>query len=124
MYGQLFQGTLMLFMLDMGMVAAAQLRGIGRGAFRLVVYGVTLPLLHGIIGTALGHWAGLSPAGAAVFGTMTASASYIAAPASVRASLPEANVGRCITAALGITFPFNLAIGIPLYFAFAAWLGA
>jgi hypothetical protein len=55
---------------------------------------------------------------------MTASASYIAAPASVRASLPEANVGRCITAALGITFPFNLAIGIPLYFAFAAWLGA
>ncbi|MEY3373290.1 MAG: hypothetical protein RLZZ537_1758, partial [Pseudomonadota bacterium] len=61
MYFQLFQGTLMLFMLDMGMVAAAQLRGIGRGAFRLAVYGVSLPLLHGIIGTALGHWAGLSP---------------------------------------------------------------
>ena len=122
MYGQLFQGTLMLFMLDMGMVAAAQLSGIGRDAFRLVCFGIAVPLVHGFLGTALGFWAGLSPAGAAVFGTMTASASYIAAPASVRASLPEANVGRCITAALGITFPFNLAIGIPAYYAFAAWL--
>lgn len=122
MYGQLFQGMLMLFMLDMGMVAAGQLRGIGRGGLRLVAYGIALPLLHGVSGTALGFAAGLSPAGAAVFGTMTASASYIAAPASVRASLPEANVGRCISAALGITFPFNLALGVPVYFAFAAWL--
>ena len=121
MYGHLFQGTLMLFMLDMGMVAAGQLRGIGRDALRLVAYGTALPPLHGLVGTVLGSWAGLSPAGAAVFGTMTASASYIAAPASVRASIPEANVGRCITAALGITFPFNLAIGIPCYFAFATW---
>jgi hypothetical protein len=55
---------------------------------------------------------------------MAASASYIAAPASIRASLPEANVGRCITAALGFTFPFNLAIGIPLYAAMAHWLSA
>ncbi len=122
MYGQLFQGMLMLFMLDMGMVAASQLRHLGGGALRLIVYGVALPLAHGMLGTAMGYAAGLSPAGAAVFGTMTASASYIAAPASVRASLPEANVGRCITAALGITFPFNLALGIPAYFAFAAWL--
>jgi hypothetical protein len=124
MYGQLFQGTLMLFMLDMGMVAAGQLRGLGRDAFRLVAYGVALPLVHGLVGTVLGHLAGLSPAGAAVFGTMTASASYIAAPASVRASLPEANVGRCITAALGITFPFNLALGIPVYFAVATALAS
>jgi hypothetical protein len=122
MYGQLFQGMLMLFMLDMGMVAAGQLRHLGKGALRLVTYATMMPLAHGILGTALGFWAGLSPAGAAVFGTMTASASYIAAPASVRASLPEANAGRCITAALGITFPFNLALGIPLYFAFSAWL--
>jgi uncharacterized protein len=122
MYGQLFQGTLMLFMLDMGMLAAGQLRGLGREGFRLSSYSMALPLLHGLGGTALGFAAGLSPAGAAVFGAMTSSASYIAAPASVRASLPDANVGRCISAALGITFPFNLAIGIPAYFAFAAWL--
>lgn len=124
MYVQLFQGTLMLFMLDMGMVAAGQLRSVGREAFRLASYSMAVPLLHGFLGVSVGHWVGMSAATATVFGTMTASASYIAAPASIRASLPEANVGRCITAALGITFPFNLAIGIPVYAAFAAYLNA
>ena len=124
MYFQLFQGTLMLFMLDMGMTAAGQLRSIGREAFRLGVYATALPLLHGAAGVVLGHAIGMNASTAAVFGTMAASASYIAAPASVRASLPEANAGRCITAALGFTFPFNLAIGIPLYAAMAQWLSA
>jgi uncharacterized protein len=122
MYFQLFQGTLMLFMLDMGMVAAGQLRSVGREAFRLAVYSTVVPLLHGILGVTLAYWMGMNAATATVFGTMTASASYIAAPASIRASLPEANVGRCITAALGFTFPFNLAIGIPIYSAFAVFL--
>jgi uncharacterized protein len=124
MYVQLFQGTLMLFMLDMGMVAAGQLRSVGREALRLASYSMAVPLLHGLLGVSIGHWIGMSAATATVFGTMTASASYIAAPASIRASLPEANVGRCITAALGFTFPFNLAIGIPVYAAFAAYLNA
>ena len=124
MYFQLFQGTLMLFMLDMGMTAAGQLRSVGREAFRLGVYATALPLLHGAAGVILGHAIGMNASTAAVFGTMAASASYIAAPASVRASLPEANAGRCITAALGFTFPFNLAIGIPLYAAMAQWLSA
>lgn len=124
MYVQLFQGTLMLFMLDMGMIAAGQLRSVGREAFRLATYSMAVPLLHGLLGVSVGHWIGMSAATATVFGTMTASASYIAAPASIRASLPEANVGRCITAALGFTFPFNLAIGIPVYAAFAAYLNA
>jgi hypothetical protein len=124
MYVQLFQGTLMLFMLDMGMVAAGQLRSVGREAFRLATYSTAVPLLHGLLGVSVGHWIGMSTATATVFGTMTASASYIAAPASIRASLPDANVGRCITAALGFTFPFNLAIGIPVYAAFAAYLNA
>jgi uncharacterized protein len=122
MYFQLFQGTLMLFMLDMGMTAAGQLRSVGREAFRLGVYATALPLLHGVAGVVLGHAIGMNASTAAVFGTMAASASYIAAPASIRASLPEANAGRCITAALGFTFPFNLAIGIPLYAAMAQWL--
>lgn len=124
MYFQLFQGVLMLFMLDMGLTAASQLRRLGQGWMRLLIYATALPFLHGLFGALLGHWAGLSPAGAAVFGAMTSSASYIAAPASVKASLPEADVGRCISAALGITFPFNLAIGIPAYAAFAAWLAS
>jgi uncharacterized protein len=124
MYFQLFQGTLMLFMLDMGMVAAGQLRNVGREAFRLGIFATLVPLMHGIAGVTAAHLIGMNTATATVFGTMTASASYIAAPASIRASLPEANVGRCITAALGFTFPFNLAIGIPVYSAFAHYLKA
>ncbi|HEX4853186.1 sodium-dependent bicarbonate transport family permease [Arenimonas sp.] len=124
MYFQLFQGMLMLFMLDMGLVAASQLRQLTRGVGRLVVFATVLPLVHGLAGTAIGHAVGLGVAGATVFGAMLASASYIAAPASVRASLPEADAGRCITASLGLTFPFNLALGIPAYAAFARWLGA
>lgn len=124
MYFALFQGVLMLFMLDMGMIAASRLAELRRGWARLLAYCIVVPLLHGTAGVAIGHAMGLSFGGTVVFGTMLSSASYIAAPAAVRAGLPEADVGRCITAALGITFPFNLAIGIPLYAALAARLAA
>lgn len=124
MYFGLFQGVLMLFMLDMGMLAASRLGELGSGWWRLALYATALPLIHGLAATALGLIAGLSAAGAAVFGTLFASASYIAAPAAVRAGLPQANAGRCITAALGITFPFNLLIGIPSFAAFARWLAS
>lgn len=123
MYFQLFQGTLMLFMIDMGMLAAAQLRTIGREAARLVPYAIAVPLLHGCVGAAVARLAGMEPGTATVFATMVASASYIAAPASIRASMPEANVGRCLAASLGVTFPFNLAVGIPLYGVVAGAIG-
>jgi hypothetical protein len=123
MYFQLFQGTLMLFMIDMGMLAAAQLRTIGREAARLVPYAIAVPLLHGCAGAAVARLAGMEPGTATVFATMVASASYIAAPASIRASMPEANVGRCLAASLGVTFPFNLAVGIPLYGVVAGAIG-
>lgn len=119
MYFALFQGVLMLFMLDLGMVAAGRLSALRAGWWRLLAFATGLPLLHGVIGVGLGHLCGLSAGGSAVFGAMLSSASYIAAPAAVRAGLPEADVGRCITAALGLTFPFNLTIGIPLYTALA-----
>ena len=122
MYFALFQGVLMLFMLDMGMTAAGRLAELRRGWLRLAAFATVLPLLHGAVGVVLAHACGLSPGGATVFGAMLSSASYIAAPAAVRAGLPEADVGRCITAALGLTFPFNLAIGIPLYAGLAARL--
>jgi uncharacterized protein len=124
MYFALFQGVLMLFMLDMGMIAASRLAELRRGWFKLLTFGLVVPLFHGVLGVLLAHACGLSVGGAAVFGAMLSSASYIAAPAAVRAGLPEADVGRCITAALGITFPFNLAIGIPLYAAIAHRLAA
>lgn len=115
MYFDLFKGVLMLFMLDMGMTAASRLAELRQGWVKLTLFATVLPMAHGVVGVLLGYACGLSPGGAAVFGAMLSSASYIAAPAAVRAGLPEADVGRCITAALGLTFPFNLAIGIPLY---------
>lgn len=115
MYFALFQGVLMLFMLDMGMTAAGRLAELRRGWWKLAVFSTALPLAHGVLGVFIADACGLSIGGATVFGAMLSSASYIAAPAAVRAGLPEADVGRCITAALGLTFPFNLAIGIPLY---------
>ena len=122
MYFALFQGVLMLFMLDMGILAAGRLAALRSGWLGLTLFATGVPLLHGAGGVLLGHAVGLSPSGATVLGAMVSSASYIAAPATVRAGLPEADAGRCITAALGITFPFNLAIGIPLYAWMALWL--
>lgn len=119
MYFALFQGVLMLFMLDMGMIAAGRLAELRQGWAKLIVYSIALPLMHGLAGVMIGHACGMSPGATGIFGAMLSSASYIAAPAAVRAGLPEADAGRCITAALGITFPFNLAVGIPLYAALA-----
>lgn len=122
MYFALFQGVLMLFMLDMGILAAGRLAALRQGWLKLTLFATAVPVLHGAAGVVLGHVVGLSASGATVLGAMVSSASYIAAPATVRTGLPEADTGRCITAALGITFPFNLAIGIPLYALMAQWL--
>jgi uncharacterized protein len=117
-----FQGALTLFLLEMGVVAARRLRDLRTvGAF-LIAFGVLLPIVHGLLGVWLGGVSGLSAGGSAVLGAMVSSASYIAAPAAVRIALPEANPTYYLTASLGITFPFNVTLGIPLYFAFADWL--
>jgi uncharacterized protein len=112
----LFQGFLLLFLLDMGMVAARRLRDLRTVGRFLILYAVGVPILHGAIAVALGTAAGLSVGGATVLGVMGASASYIAAPAAVRLALPEANPSYYLTSSLGLTFPFNLTIGIPLYY--------
>ncbi|NJK90752.1 MAG: sodium-dependent bicarbonate transport family permease [Blastochloris sp.] len=117
-----FRGVLMLFLLEMGMVAARQLRDFFRLGPRLLIFGTLQPLVHGLIGVAVGHLAGLSPGGAFVFGAICGSASYIDAPVAVRATLPQANPGIYLTTSLGITFPFNLLLGLPLYYQFSLWL--
>ena len=118
-----FQGALTLFLLEMGLVAARRLRDLREAGLKLIVFGTAIPVVHGLLGTWAGTLSGLSVGGAAVLGTMVASASYIAAPAAVRIALPEARPTYYLTAALGITFPFNLVLGIPLYFWFARVLG-
>ena len=111
----LFQGALVLFLLEMGAIAAERLREVARLGVRLVVAGVALPVVNGTIGALLGAVAGLSTGGVAVLAMLAASASYIAAPAAVRIALPDADPAVSITASLGITFPFNLTLGIPLF---------
>jgi len=81
----------------------------------VVVFGLGFPVLAGTLGVTVGLLSGLSVGGAALLGVLSASASYIAAPTAVRLALPEASPGIYLTASLGITFPFNLIVGIPLY---------
>jgi uncharacterized protein len=119
----LFEGALTLFLLELGMVAAARARELRSGSMFLIGFGIGLPILHGALGTWFGTLAGMSIGGAAVLGAMTASASYIAAPAAVRIAVPEANPSIYLGGALGVTFPFNLALGIPLYIEIARRLG-
>lgn len=119
-----FRGVLVLFLLEMGMVAARRFDELRRVGGRLVVFALTLPVANGILGVLAGRAAGLGEGGAFVLGAITASASYIDAPAAVRAALPQANPSIYLTASLGITFPFNLVVGLPLLLAFARWLYA
>jgi len=121
-YEGLFRGMLMLFLLEMGITAARQARAFRQVGGFMLGFGVLMPLLNGTVGVALGTAAGLSVGGAFVFGAICASASFIDAPAACRASLPEANPGIYLTSALGITLPFNLLIGLPLYYQWAVWL--
>ena len=118
-----FKGVLCLFLLELGMVAARRIGDLKSAGWRLILVGCLLPLVHGMLGTVAGTLAGMTVGGAAVLGAMTGSASYIAAPAAVRIALPKASPGIYLTMSLGITFPFNLAIGIPLLLAFAEYCG-
>lgn len=118
-----FQGVLCLFLLDMGLVAGRGLRGVrgllGPGA---LIFGVVMPLVGATAGLATGVVLGLSTGGLALMMTLAASASYIAVPAAMRVALPEANPALYLTLSLGVTFPFNLTLGIPIYVALAQWI--
>jgi len=109
-----FKGALCIFLLELGLIAGKRLGDVRNAGWRLIALGCFIPLFHGVIGVTAAILIGFSPGGAAIFGIMVGSASYIAAPAAVRIALPKANPGYYLTLALGITFPFNLAFGIPI----------
>lgn len=121
-YEGLFRGMLMLFLLEMGITASRQIKVFSQVGIFMAGFGILMPLLHGVIGVTLAHLVGLSVGGAFVFGAICASASFIDAPAACRASLPEANPGIYLTSSLGITLPFNLLVGLPVYYQYAKWL--
>ena len=114
-----FKGLLVLFLLELGVVAALRLSEAGKDVFRVLPLALILPVLFGALGICAGYVADMSYGGRALLGVMAASCSYIAAPAAVRMALPQANPALSLTASLAMTLPFNLAFGIPLVFAFA-----
>jgi hypothetical protein len=119
-FGDLFRGLLAIYLLELGLVVGGRVPDLRRAGARLVAFGIVSPLAMGALGVLLGHaLLGLSAGGATLFGVLLASASYIAAPAAMRMAVPEANPALGISAALAVTFPFNVFVNIPLL----AWLG-
>ena len=120
-----FQGVLCLFLLDMGLNAG---RGLRQGWRQLdagaLSFGILMPLISAVITTLICWGLGLSVGDAALLITLAASASYIAVPAAMRLALPKAQPSIYLTLSLGVTFPFNLTLGIPLYIMLAQWIGA
>ena len=122
LFFDLFKAVLALFMLEMGLVAASRIRELRRTGPFLLVFGTAVPCLFACIGMLVGRAVGLSPGGATLLGTLAASASYIAAPAAMRIAVPEANPSLSLAASLGVTFPFNVVMGIPIYHRLASAL--
>jgi len=110
-----FKGVLALFLLDMGLIAASRMGALRHYGIALIAFGVLWPLFSAAVGTGLGLALGLSTGSIALLATLAASGSYIAVPAAMRIAVPEANPSLSLAASLGITFPFNIFVGIPLY---------
>lgn len=117
LFFDLFKGVLALFLLEMGLITASHVADLRRHGRFLVAFGIAFPLTAAMVGAGLGCMLGLSPGGTVILATLAASASYIAVPAAMRIALPEANPSLSLAASLGVTFPFNVVVGIPLYHA-------
>lgn len=122
-FDSVFMGVLCLFLLDMGMEAARRLGDFKRVGVFLIGFGILMPLLGAAAGLAVGHsLLGFGVGGTLLVAVLGASASYIAVPPAMRLAVPEANPSFYLTLSLGVTFPFNVVVGIPLYYSAAQWL--
>lgn len=115
LYIDLFKPVLSLFLLEMGLVTAGKLATLRQQGVFVVLFGVAVPVIFSFAGIVTALLLGLSAPGALLLATLCASASYIAAPAAMRIAVPEANPALSLGASLGVSFPFNLLLGIPLY---------
>jgi hypothetical protein len=111
----IFYGVLTFFLLDMGLVAAGRIKDLGKTGPFLISFSILTPIVNAAIGILLAKLIGMPQGNALLFSVLCASASYIAVPAAMRLTLPEANPSLYVTAALALTFPFNIIVGIPLY---------
>lgn len=122
---EIFMGVLCLFLFEMGTEAAKRIKEFRSVGLTLVLFGVLMPLAGGLVGAVVGHSIlGFSVGGATLVAVLGASASYIAVPPAMRLAVPEANPSFYLTLSLGVTFPFNVLIGIQLYFAFVSYLAS
>ncbi len=112
---ELFYGVLCFFLMDMGLIAARRINDLRKAGAFVIGFSVAMPLLNAFIGIGLAKVLGLSVGNALLFAVLCASASYIAVPAAMRMSVPEANPSLYISMALALTFPFNIIVGIPIY---------
>jgi len=110
-----FFGVIALFLLEMGIVTGRRLGDLRKAGPFLLIFGIAAPLINGCLGAIAGTAAGLSIGGSMLMATLAASASYIAAPAAMRVAIPEARPTLSLATALGIAFPFNISVGLPLY---------
>ncbi|MCX7754705.1 MAG: sodium-dependent bicarbonate transport family permease [Anaerolineales bacterium] len=117
-----FKAALSFFLLELGVVTSERLGDLRTVGPFLLGFGVLIPVVNGVLGILIGWLVGLNVGGATLLGALAASASYIAAPAAMRVAVPQANPALSLTAVLAVTFPFNIAIGLPLYLNIARWL--
>jgi len=115
----LLNGLLVLFLLHLGYLAGSNFAEIKKVGAPLTAFGILFPLFSGVIGVTAGSIIGMSIGGATMLGILAASASYIAAPAAVSVALPTASPTLALMSSIGITFPFNLILGIPIYYKIA-----
>ncbi len=118
-----FKGVLCLFLLDMGLIAAKRLRDLRSTGVTLIVFAIVAAVVHAMLGIGVARLLGTSPGDALLLAVLVGSASYIAVPAAMRLSIPQANPSLYLPMSLGVTFPFNIIVGIPLYYAIiqAVW---
>ncbi|TYS57497.1 sodium-dependent bicarbonate transport family permease [Sutcliffiella horikoshii] len=122
LFMDLYNSVLILFLLNMGLIAGQRLPEVKKHGIKLLIFGLSTPLFLGTLGVFIGSSSGLSLGGATLMGVLAGSASYIAAPAALKTSVPEANPSIYLGLSLGVTFPLNLIIGIPLYYEIAKLL--
>ena len=118
LFGTLFKGFLAFFLLDMGLVAARKIYELKKLGFFLIGFAIIMPIVNASVAIAVAYFFELSKGDAFLLALLSGSASYIAVPAAMRLSVPQANPGIYLPLSLAITFPFNISLGIPLYYFF------
>jgi len=116
LFGTLFKGMLAFFLLDMGLVAAKKIHELKKVGFFLIAFALIMPMVNATVATGLAYAFDISKGDAFLLALLSASASYIAVPAAMRLSVPQANPGIYLPLSLAVTFPFNISLGIPLYY--------